>query len=234
MLTIQRRALEALHGQVATWRKTALSARPDLAGQTAVLTQLNRFHDALDAVQAAVDAQLLPLTVQPPAVEPLTPVEVEGLRALNRHIVGITALLQKITEDILPNLEGHASSVNDPMFDFALDIDIHFELNHHDPAYIPQSLNYLTTRHESIGQKGLDDELFTTKAWSDEPAGLSGDEKTCWLFQSLLHHDNGPGSPALPLRECLRIGRIHLNVQVHRQYCFDVAEGQWVTPWASQ
>jgi hypothetical protein len=235
MLTIQRQALEALHGQVATWRKVALSARPNLAGFSDVLLQLNRLHDALDAIQVAVDTQLLPLREPAPVVEPLTPVEVADLRQLNRHLIGVTALLRGLTEDTLPNLEGHAADVDDPMFDFALDIDIHYELSHGDPAYVFQSLNYLSSRHESIGKEGLEDELFKPKAWSGDPVGLfDGDEKPCWLFHSLLHHDNGPTAPALPLRECLRIGRIHLNVQVHRQYCFDVAEGRWVNPWASQ
>jgi hypothetical protein len=235
MLTIQRRALEALHGQIATWRTAALSARPDLSGFSAVLLQLNRFHNALDAVQAAVDVQMLHMKEPAPIVEPLTPVEVADLRQLNRHLIGVTDLLHGVTKDTLPNLEGHAASKNDPMFYFALDIDIHYELIQHDPAYIPQSLNYLTTRHESIGKEGLDDEMFKPKPWSGDPVGLfDGDEKPCWLFHSLIHHVNGPGAPALPLRECLRIGRIHLNVQVHRQYCFDVAEGRWVNPWASQ
>ncbi|MDI1245927.1 MAG: hypothetical protein PSV24_11045 [Rhodoferax sp.] len=235
MLTIQRQALEALHGQVATWRKVALSARPNLAGFSDVLLQLNRFHAALDAIQVAVDTQLLPMKEPSPVVEPLTPVEFTDLQQLNRHLIGVTDLLHGLTEDTLLNLERHAASKDDPMFDFALDIDIHFELNRRDHAFVPQSLNYLTTRHESIGEDGLDDELFKPKHWSGVPVDFfDGDEKPCWLFHSLIHHDNGPGAPALPLRECLRIGRIHLNVQVHRQYCFDVSVGQWVNPWANQ
>jgi hypothetical protein len=235
MLTIQRQALEALHGQIATWQKTALSARPDLAAFSEVLLQLTQLHDALDAVQAAVDTHLLPLIAPAPVVEPLTPVEVVELRLLNRHLIGVTALLRGLTEDTLPNLEGYANDVNDPMFDFALDIDIHYELSRHDLAHVPQSLNYLTSRHECIGNEGLEDELFKPEVWSGDPVGLSdGDEKPCWLFHSLIHHDNGPGAPALPLQECLRIGRIHVNVQVHRHYCFAVAAGQWVNPWASQ
>lgn len=233
MLTIQRKALEALHGQIATWQKTALSARPDLAAFSEVILQLTQLHDALDAVQAAVDTHLLPLIAPAPVVEPLTPVEVASLQQLNRHLISVTALLRGLTEDTLPNLERHAASKYDPMFDFALDVDIHYELSHHDPAYVPQALNYLTSRHESIGEDGLDDELFKFKHWSGDPVGLFGGDKPCWLFHSLLHHDNGPESPALPLRECLRIGRIHLNVQVHRHYCFAVAAGQWVNPWAS-
>jgi hypothetical protein len=224
MLTIQRRALEALHSQIASWRKTALSARPDLSAFSAVLLQLNGLHDALDAVQAAVDVQLLPMKEPAPVVEALTPLEVAELRQLNRHLISVTALLHGLTEDTLPNLESLATSMNDPMLDFALDIDIHYELSRHDTAYVPQSLNYLTTRHESIGKEGLDDEMFKPKAWSGDPVGMfDGDEKPCWLFHSLLHYANGPGAPALPLQECLRIGRIHVNVQVHRQYCFDVA-----------
>lgn len=234
MLTIQRRALEAFHDQVATWRKAALSARPDLARFSTLLVQLTQLHDALDAVQAAVDTDLLPMKEPAPVIEPLTPVEVASLRQLNLHLIGVTVLLHGITEDTLPSLEGHAADVDDPMFDFALDIDIHYELSHGDPAYVFQSLNYLTTRHESIGKDGLDDELFKPKAWTGDPVGLFDGDKPCWLFHSLLHHANGPGSPALPLRECLHIGRIHVNVQVHRQYCFEVAAGQWVNPWVSQ
>lgn len=163
MLTIQRRALEALRDQVATWRKTALSARPNLAGFSAVLLQLNRLHDALDAVQTAVDTQLLPLMGPAPVVEPLTPAEVEGLRKLNRHLILVTELLRYITEDTLPLLACNTASSNGPMFDFAFDIDIHYEPDHHNPAYVPQSLNFLTSRHESIAVEGLDDELFKPK-----------------------------------------------------------------------
>lgn len=50
-------------------------------------------------------------------------------------------------------------------------------------------------------------------------------EPHCWLFHDLNDHAYGPASPMLSLEDCLRIGRIHVDVQIWQQYVFDAQGG---------
>jgi hypothetical protein len=60
-------------------------------------------------------------------------------------------------------------------------------------------------------------------------AQLDG-EPHCWLFHDLYDHSYGFSKPSVPLRDCLRIGMILVDVVIRQQYCLDIATGEWYQP----
>ena len=59
-------------------------------------------------------------------------------------------------------------------------------------------------------------------------AQLDG-EPHCWLFHDLYDHSYGFSKPCVPLRDCLRIGKVWVDVVIRQQYCLDIATGEWVS-----
>ena len=53
-------------------------------------------------------------------------------------------------------------------------------------------------------------------------AQLDG-EPHCWLFHDLYDHSYGFSKPCVPLRDCLRIGKVWVDVVIRQQYCLDIA-----------
>jgi hypothetical protein len=51
-------------------------------------------------------------------------------------------------------------------------------------------------------------------------AQLDG-EPHCWLFHDLYDHSYGFSKPSVPLRDCLRIGKIWVDVVIRQQYYLD-------------
>ena len=153
---------------------------------------------------------------------PLTEPEVVQLRALNRRLVDITRHLGSVAKDVTPRLEAKLADPADPMYDYEIEVRIDYILREDDPEYDDEEDNILATGTESLKNLCFLDENYYKGIGSD---GLKA-ESQCWLFHDLHDHDYGLESPRVPHRDCLRIGRIYVDVQVWQQYDFDVSEAE--------
>jgi hypothetical protein len=152
---------------------------------------------------------------------PLTDGECRQLLALNRQLKVVTRHLRAVAEDVTPRLEAKLADPDDPMVDYEIEARIDYVLREDDPDYDQDDDNLLTSRDESLMLQRL--ALIESDDFAEPqlPAGLAA-EPHCWLFHDLYDHDYGRQSPRLSFRNCLRIGRIHVDVQMWQQYDFNV------------
>jgi hypothetical protein len=152
--------------------------------------------------------------------ESLTDADIQQLLALNRQLRGIAPFLMSVADDVRPCLEGKLADPNDSMYDYEIEARIDFILREDDPEYDEDDDNILTTREDSL--KYQRDECRTDDCERMGPERLRA-EPHCWQFHDLYDHDYGDESPSLSFRDCLRIGKILIDVQVWQQYSFDAA-----------
>lgn len=152
--------------------------------------------------------------------ESLTDDDIHQLLALNRQLRGIDPFLKAVADDIRPHLERNVADPNDQMYDYEIGAQIDYILRENDPEYDESDDNILTTREESL--RCQREERFADYSEHIGPDGLRA-EPHCWHFHDLYDHDYGGESPSLSFRDCLRIGKILIDVQVWQQYSFDVA-----------
>jgi hypothetical protein len=157
---------------------------------------------------------------------PLTEPEIVQLRVLNLRLVDITRHLGSVAKDVTPRLEAKLADPADPMYDYEIEVRIDYILREDDPEYDEEEDNFLATRTESLKNLYFLDENYYKGIGSD---GLRA-ESQCWLFHDLHDHEYGRESPRIPPRDCLRIGKIYVDVQVWQQYDFDVSETEFVVP----
>lgn len=152
--------------------------------------------------------------------ESLTEADIQQLLALNRLLRDVGPFLRSVADDIRPRLESKLADPSDPLYDYEIEAHIDFILREDDSEYDEADDNILTTRNEC-----LKDPRGHTCDDCAEPIGPDGlrTEPHCWLFHDLYDHDYGEESPRLSFRDCLRIGKILIDVQVWQQYCVDVA-----------
>ncbi|MFZ4538192.1 hypothetical protein [Propionivibrio sp.] len=151
--------------------------------------------------------------------DPLSDAENSQLLALNKRLVDVTRHLRAVAEDVTPRLEAKFADPNDPMSDYEIEALIYFVLSEDDPDFDDDCDNFIATRNEYL--KHLPPQEFESFAESNVPKGLLA-EPHCWLFHDLYDHDHGIDSPRISFRDCLRIGKIHVDVQVTQQYDLDV------------
>jgi hypothetical protein len=148
----------------------------------------------------------------------LTDSEISQLLQLNRRLHEITGFLLAVADDVTPRLDAKVADPDDPVYDYKADARIDYQLREDDPEFADDDDNFLTSRTEP-----LECLLETHRTdWSEAPmqANLKA-EPHCWLFHDLYDHDYGRQSPRVPLRDCLRIGKIFVDVQIWQQYAFD-------------
>lgn len=152
--------------------------------------------------------------------ESLTEADIQQLLVLNRQLRDVGPFLMSVADDIRPRLESKLADPSDPMYDYEIEARIDFILREDDPEYDEADDNILTTRQET-----LKDPRWHLCNDCSEPIGPEGlrAEPHCWQFHDLYDHDHGEESPRLSFRDCLRIGKILIDVQVWQQYCVDVA-----------
>jgi hypothetical protein len=153
----------------------------------------------------------------------LTKAEESQLLALNRHLRGVTRHLRTVVDDVKPRLEAKLADPDDPMRDYEIEARIDYQLREDDPNFAKDDDNYLSTRTVSLksslyGWEGDD------CAHSHLPAGLLL-EPHCKLFQDLYSNSYGAEAPRLLFNDCLRIGRIFVDVQIWQQYEFNAQDG---------
>lgn len=157
-----------------------------------------------------------------PRVE-LTKAEESQLLALNRHLRGVTRHLRTVVDDVKPRLEAKLADPDDPMRDYEIEARIDYQLREDDPDFAEDDDNYLSTRTEPL-KSSLYGWEREDCAYSHLPAGLLV-EPHCSLFHDLLSNNHGAESPRLSFKDCLRIGRIFVDVQIWQQYEFNAHDG---------
>lgn len=148
--------------------------------------------------------------------------EVPRLLALNQRLKDITTHLHEVVSDVTPKMEAKLADPTDPMYDYEIEIIIDYYLRDDDPDYREDDDNILTTRNtwfhdfEEVPDLQYDwaESCFNFPELRAEPH--------CWLFHDLYDHDYGAESPKLSLEDCLRVGKVFVDVQVWQQYQFDV------------
>jgi hypothetical protein len=149
---------------------------------------------------------------------PLSENEISRLLDLNRRLLSITRHLETVVEDVTPRLDAKVADSNDPMYDYEIEACIDYQLREDDPDYAEDDDNYIATRSEPIKKQwGWQREERSSS--SRLPSALLA-EPHCWIFEDLHSVCYGVMSPRLSLRDCLRIGRIFVDVQVWQQYQF--------------
>ena len=150
----------------------------------------------------------------------LSDAEVSQLLALNRRLRDIDPLLKSIAKDVEPRLEAKLADPNDPMYDYEIEARLDFILREDDPDYSEDDDNILTTRRESLRHQQSRE--HTDYAESICPENLRA-EPHCWRFHDLYDHAYGEDAPSLSFRDCLRVGRVFIDVEVWQQYDFELA-----------
>lgn len=153
----------------------------------------------------------------------LTEAEERQLLALNRQLLNVTHHLRTVLDDVKPRLEVKLADPNDPMYDYEFKARIDYQLREDDPDFTQDDDNFLATRTASL-KSSLYGWEREDCAYSQLPSGLLV-EPHCALFQDLYSNSYGAESPRLSFRDCLRISRIFIDVQVWQQYEFNAQGG---------
>lgn len=149
------------------------------------------------------------------------------LRNLNRAMNTISGFMHDTAEMIRPEMQAKVADNTDPMFDYEILANIDYELREDDPEYNENTDNYLSTRRETLTHRSESKKNIGDWRGPFTPEPLQ-DDHLSWLLHSLTEHNSGPEGPMVDLRDCLRIGKVFLDIQVWRQYVFDVVEGKWM------
>ena len=153
--------------------------------------------------------------------------EVERLLRLNRHLAKMEIFLNTLATTLTPALADQVADPSDPMDDFEIDAEMHYTLREDDPEWSEDSDNFLTSREEFLKpilcrySMGDDHRQFmpNLEAINTEPH--------CWSFHDLWDHEYGLAKPCVPLRDCLRLGKVWVDVLIRQQYWLNLDTGEW-------
>ncbi|RZI43673.1 hypothetical protein EGT07_07845 [Herbaspirillum sp. HC18] len=200
----------------------------ELATIPGILRQLAWMEESITSLKNRIDDVLLNASETVPHSGTFSKADIRRLRNLNQHLTDITAHLHATFADITPPLDTKCASPDDPMYDYEVVAKISYVLRDDDPAFANDEDNILAIREEI--PESLPDGIHIADDFCEASITLARiyDEPHCWLFHDLYDHRYGADQPALSLRDCLRIGRIYIDVQVWQQYCFDLQRGKWL------
>ncbi len=159
---------------------------------------------------------------------PLRTDEVARLLQLNRYLKKMEALLKTVTATLRPALAAKIANPADPMGDYELEAQMHYTLREDDTAWRGDSDNFLTSRQALLKHgcyqlaNGADH-----RVWMPRMEALNT-EPHCWSFNDLWENEYGPDNPSVPLRDCLRLGSVWVEVVIRQQYCLHLDSGEWV------
>lgn len=169
-------------------------------------------------------SEQLHLTETPP--EPLNHEEIQRLLRLNQHLTKLEAFLSETGLSLNAAMTQKVATVDDPMSDYEIEAVLHYTLREEDAESHDDSDNFITTRKHDLKH---DSELSEQGDWRKDLPGLEplNTEAHCWLFYDLYDHCYGTGMRNLPLRDCLRIGEVWVDVVIRQQYWFNLDTGTW-------
>lgn len=159
--------------------------------------------------------------------------EVARLMTLNRRLAELEQHLRGQALTLEPSLRAKVADPTSRMYDYEIDAGIAYVLREDDEEAVEDDDNILTHRDEMLKDMArtriLADGMDHRESGRPDMAQLDG-EPHCWLFHDLYDHSYGFSKPSVPLRDCLRIGKILVDVVIRQQYCLDIATGEWYKP----
>ena len=165
--------------------------------------------------------------------ERLEEAEVARLMTLNRRLAELEQHLRDQALVLEPTLRAKLADPTSRMYDYEIDAEIAYVLRDDDQEAVEDNDNILTHRDEMLKDiaktRILVDGIDHRESVRPDMAQLGG-EPHCWLFHDLYDHSYGFSMPSVPLRDCLRIGTILVDVVIRQQYCLDIATGEWSQP----
>jgi len=177
----------------------------------------NRFEQMPEQVKRLLNADE---NSTPADSEPgLTADEVRRLLDFNRFLKEVGSQIRTAVEDIKPRLDFKDADPDDPLWDYELEIKLYYILREDDPEYAEDDDNFLTKREEVwIDPDDFNPAFDCPSHW---PEALRA-EPHCWLFYDLYENGYGPEFPKLSLKDCLRVGKVWVDVQAWQQYMFAI------------
>ncbi len=142
----------------------------------------------------------------------------------------ISEFMHQTADAIRPVMQAKTADNLDPIYDYEIEAKLDFALRDDDPEYDEDSENYLSSRSETLRFDRNEDYLNDDWRGSLTPEAFLS-EPLSWLLHSLTEQSYGPKGPRVQLKNCLRIGKVFLDVQVWYQYVFDLDEGKWIKRW---
>lgn len=163
--------------------------------------------------------------------------EVKRLMSLNRRLGEIESLVREAAHELRPSLIGKIENQNDLMSDFEIDVEIDFILRDDDLEASEDSDNILATRSElsvNTRDEADDEDVADFRESCNSETDQLAAEPHCYLFHDLYDHSYGVEQPRVPLRDCLRIGSVWIDVIIRQQYCLDLETGKWDKSWGDR
>lgn len=181
------------------------------------VAQVNAFKKALESLDERV--QIWRTAPKPPFSEE----ELEKLRLLNQRLTDLEIWLRQQAADIEPTLIESANAPEDPLSDYLIDAEISYYMREDDPDWSEEYNDPLAERDFFLTRLEDDDYAANFNDLPEKAYPEFQGEHHCWLFHDLYGH----GNPPLPLRECLRVGKVVVDIKLIRQYSLDVESGKW-------
>ncbi|MDI1232450.1 MAG: hypothetical protein PSU93_15025 [Methylobacter sp.] len=153
--------------------------------------------------------------------------DAERLLQLNRHLTKLQDFLNAQELAISPVLAGKEADPDDPMADYEIETVLHYTLREDDPEWSEDSDNFMTQRESSL--KGAARSSSEPDDWREYLPSMEAinTEPHCWLFHDLYDHSYGLTSPKVPLRDCLRLGEVWVDIVIRQQYWLNLETGDW-------
>lgn len=149
--------------------------------------------------------------------------ELATLRLFNQRLFDLGHWLRQQASAIEPALIESLKNPDDPLCDYDINAQIDYFMREDDPAWSSESDNILAIRNVCLRE--VSDEDFFNTNFNELASPEFQGEHHCWLFHDLYSHSYGPDRPANPLRECLRIDSVVVDIKVLRQYQLDIDSG---------
>ena len=159
--------------------------------------------------------------------------EVARLMTLNRRLTELEQHLRDQALVLEPELRSKLADPTNHMWDYEIDAKIAYILRDDDQEAAEDNDNFLTHREETL--KDIARTRMLADGGNHRESGRTdmaqlGAEPHCWLFHDLYDHSYGFSMPSVPLRDCLRIGKIWVDVVIRQQYFLDIDTGEWSQP----
>ena len=151
--------------------------------------------------------------------------EINELLLLNHRLAELDLYLSDLSAKECASLAVRVSDNNDPLNDYEIDATLFFTLREDEIES-----NFLAQR--KIDLKHLDKEwgLGDRQDYRETVChfpGVLNEVSHCWLFHDLYDHSYCLQQPALNLQDCLRVGKIWVDVAVRHQSTLDIKSGKW-------
>lgn len=149
----------------------------------------------------------------------------EAIRILNDKIYQIEKIILSEYNKILKQIKHDIQDPKRRIDDTEIEIKIRYDLSESDPLYDEDDDNHIAKTEDLI----IDDEdnEFKNTNWND--TRTRDRVHHCWLFHDLSAHLR----PILSIKDLLRIGEVHVDIDVRYQQFFDLGSPNLEPPdWA--